>query len=116
MGYILYKYKESGYSTWVILDLGSHKEEAMASLMKAFFPHGRVLAAIPMLKAYETGVVTDPFLLCNPYRYRETHTVEVLRKTPRDLVALLLNRWETNESKQWLPLVQEIRAKVLHLS
>lgn len=116
MGYILYKYKESGYSTWVILALGRHKEEAMVSLMRAFFPHGRVLASIPVLTAHETGVVTDPFLLCNPYRYRETHTVDMLRKTPRDLVALLLDRWETNESKQWLPLIQELRAKVLQLS
>lgn len=116
MSHLLYKYKEGGYGNWVIVELGNHTQEDVASLLKAFFPSGRVLASLHSMTVHEIGVVTDPLVLCSPRRFSDPHTFEHLRRTSRELVASMLERWESHEHDQWRILAREIRARVLHLS
>jgi len=116
MGYLLYKYKETGYGSWVIVEIGPYQPDAIACVLKAFFPNGTVLARIESMTVFEPGVVTDINYLCSPKRFHDPHTIDMLRKAPRELVARLLDRWETHDNDDWKHLVSEIRARVLNLS
>lgn len=116
VGYLLYKYKEGEQGTWVIVDIGSYQLDAITCLLGAFFPSGRALARINSMVAFEPGVILDPMTLCIPNRFRDAHSIDLLRKAPRELVRKLVESWEKHEHVSWQAPAREIRTRVLQLS